>query len=181
MNEILVYVYRDLVDALRYLPWGIIIGGPIAAVAVALTRRRNQRKGRSGGKLLPVALLCIYVCIMMSITYFSRESGSIEGGMDFELFSTWGINSRNNAFVLENVLLFIPYGFLLGWSFRWAKNVLNCVSVGFITSLWIEYMQFITARGYFQIDDILTNTMGMFIGSVLCTFLWLLGRAVRGN
>ena len=33
--------------------------------------------------------------------------------MDLELFSTWGINDRNNAFVVENVLLFIPYGFVL--------------------------------------------------------------------
>ena len=57
-----------------------------------------------------VSCLVMYVAVLLAITYFSRESGSRSGMMDLELFSTWGINNRNNAYVVENVLLFIPYG-----------------------------------------------------------------------
>ena len=61
-------------------------------------------------------MIWLAVAILLVITYFSRESGSRTGMMDLELFSTWGINDRNNAFVVENVLLFIPYGFVLPWA-----------------------------------------------------------------
>lgn len=39
-----------------------------------------------------------------------------------------------------------------------------CVATGAFTSICIESLQLVTGRGYFQIDDILTNTLGMFLG-----------------
>lgn len=179
MNDLFFYVYKDLVEAIQYLPWGILIGGPIAIFVITILSIINKGKGRMNIRWIPLCLLCIYVCIMILITYLSRESGSRKGGIDLELFSTWGINNRNNAFVVENVLLFVPYGLLLGWNFRWAKNIVKCVFGGLATSLLIEYMQLMTGRGYFQIDDILTNTLGMFIGSLICTTSWLILCGIR--
>lgn len=85
-------------------------------------------------------------------------------GMDLELFSTWGINDRNNAYVVENVLLFIPYGFLGAWTSGRLRRILLCGVFGFLTSVGIESLQLVTRRGFFQIDDILTNTLGTVIG-----------------
>ena len=162
MTDTFTYVYKDLKGAMLYLPWGILVGGSIALMLMVIFNIINKRQGKPKPNWLPLSLFCIYVCIIMAITFLSRENGSREGVIDLELFSTWGINNRNNAFVVENVLLFIPYGFLTGWSF-------------------IEYMQLVTGRGYFQIDDILTNTLGMFIGSLLCTTIWLFIMVVRGH
>ena len=39
-----------------------------------------------------------------------------------------------------------------------------CTFIGALTSLTVECLQLITQRGYFQIDDILTNTLGSVIG-----------------
>lgn len=181
MTDTFTYVYKDLKEAMQYLPWGILVGGSIALMLMVIFNIINKRQGKPKVSWLPLSLFCIYVCIIMAITFLSRENGSREGVIDLELFSTWGINNRNNAFVVENVLLFIPYGFLTGWSFRWAKNIVKCVFFGFTTSLLIEYMQLVTGRGYFQIDDILTNTLGMFIGSLLCTTIWLFIMVVRGH
>ena len=36
--------------------------------------------------------------------------------------------------------------------------------MGFFTSLGIELLQLATQRGFFQIDDILTNTLGAVVG-----------------
>ena len=91
--------------------------------------------------------------------------------MDLELFSTWGINERNNAYVVENVLLFIPYGFVLAWADVRQRNFFCNLLTGALTSFAIEYMQLVTQRGYFQIDDILTNILGTILG-FLC--YWLL-------
>ena len=36
--------------------------------------------------------------------------------------------------------------------------------IGFLCSCGIEITQHITQRGYLQLDDVVTNTVGMFIG-----------------
>jgi glycopeptide antibiotics resistance protein len=39
--------------------------------------------------------------------------------------------------------------------------------VGFLTSLFIEILQLVSARGIFQADDIITNTIGSLVGYLL--------------
>lgn len=159
------YIYRDVVSMARYLPWGLLIGIPAGVVFAGLLMKGDKKKT---GKISPVPVIAfnIYAALMMSITYLSRESGS-RIGMDLELFSTWGINDRNNAYVMENVLLFIPFGFLCCWAFPKVRKSFMCTLVGVLTSLGIEILQLATGRGYFQIDDILTNTIGAMIGYIL--------------
>lgn len=158
------YIVMDMVAALRYLPYGLIAG---AAAAMILDRVNHGRKkqGKTPAPLLAVSCLVMYMAIMLVITYFSRESGS-RIGMDLELFSTWGINKRNNAYVIENILLFIPYGFVLAWADVRQRHFLCNLLTGALTSLAIECMQLVTQRGYFQIDDILTNILGTIIGYI---------------
>ena len=83
------------------------------------------------------------------------------------LGSTWGINARNNAFVLENILLFLPLGMLAPRVVPLFRNVFYGTLAGFLISFFIEVIQLVTGRGFFQIDDILTNTLGMFAGCLL--------------
>ena len=75
--------------------------------------------------------------------------------------------------MIENVLLFLPFGFLGGWAFEAMRNVLCCTMLGAAVSVGIECLQLVTGRGFFQIDDILTNTLGAFLGSLV---FWLLRR-----
>lgn len=156
------YIVQDLTAALRYLPYGVS-AGLLTAIVLSGVNDSRRKRGRDAFKVFPVSCLVMYVAILLVITYFSREMGS-RNGIDLQLFSTWGINQRNNAFVVENVLLFIPYGFVLAWvgvrQRRFAVNLLT----GALTSIAIECMQLITGRGYFQIDDILTNILGTILG-----------------
>lgn len=173
------YIYEDMVYALRYLPWGMLIGIPLAVVVLKLADSAQKRRQKPAAKRLPVVLFCVYIAVMLVITFLSRESGSRSGAMDLQLFSTWGINARNNAFVIENILLFIPYGFLYRWNFRQTGNVWRCLLLGAITSFGIELMQLVTGRGYFQIDDILTNTLGALLGGILFWAAQLIGKAAE--
>lgn len=168
------YIIDDMTATLRYLPYGIMAG--LFAVMVLNGLNRGRKKRGKGALPLPaVSCLVMYVAILLAITYFSRESGS-RIGIDMELFSTWGINRRNNAYVVENVLLFIPYGFILAWADARQRRFLLNFLTGAATSLAIECMQLVTGRGYFQIDDILTNIMGTILG-FLC---YCLVHGVRG-
>ncbi len=161
------YICEDMMYALRYLPWGMLIGVPLAVVVLKLVDNAQKRHQKPAAQRLPVMLFCVYIAVMLVITFLSRENGSRSGAMDLQLFSTWGINARNNAFVVENVLLFMPYGFLYSWNFRQTRTVWRCLLLGAVTSFGIELMQLVTGRGYFQIDDILTNTLGALFGGIL--------------
>lgn len=170
------YIYRDMVSAMKYIPFGLALGLPIAMILLYLSSRGGEREKRPGS-MIPVAVYVIYLAILLVITFFSRESGSRTGGMDMELFSTWGINTRNNAYVVENVLLFIPYGFICRWAFSWARNFFACVLFGAATSVLVECLQLVTGRGFFQIDDILTNILGTIVGFLL---FWVCMGGKRG-
>ena len=76
---------------------------------------------------------------------------------------SWKRN-RNYTNVIENILLFIPYGFISAWAFKWGRKLIPCAAFGFFSSVVIECVQYATKRGYFQIDDILTNLLGSVIG-----------------
>ena len=116
------YIYSDLSRAVRYLPYGLALGVPVAVFIVWLINRQRRKKQKEPLSWVPVVIFGIYLAVLLMITFLSRESGSSKGVIDMDLFSTWGINDRNNAFVVENVLLFIPYGFLCSWNFKWAKK-----------------------------------------------------------
>jgi len=156
------YIIKDLTGALRYLPVGLAIGG-IVFLLLFLINRRMVRKNRQPIPVAALTCLWFYVAIMLCITVWFRETGST-GKIDMELWSTWGINNRNNALVVENVLLFVPYGFLLPWVFERARGFLRTGFWGLLTSVCVEVLQLISGGGYFQIDDILTNTLGALIG-----------------
>lgn len=73
--------------------------------------------------------------------------------------------------VYLNVMLFIPMGYLLPYMFEWfrKKQPLRSGAASFLVSLAVENIQLITKHGYYDVDDLVTNTLGGFIGAVLFT------------
>lgn len=164
------YIIRDITSVLHFAPYGIAAGVVVFLFCVLM----NAWRTITGREKVPIpAAVCFYTyaVIILVITFFSRENGS-SNGVDLELFSTWGINNRNNAYVIENILLFIPFGFVCPWHMKRVRSFLKCSGIGFLTSLAIECMQLVTRRGVFQIDDVLTNLVGSMIGYIFfcCVF-----------
>lgn len=63
-----------------------------------------------------------------------------------------------------NILLFIPFG-LLASAITERLNIANkLVLVAAALSLIIEVVQILTKRGWFDVDDIINNTLGAWIG-----------------
>lgn len=168
------YIIKDLTAVSRYLPHGIVAGVIIVLVLSVINDRRVRRQ-KQPFSMLWVTSLLMYLFIMICITFLSRESGS-SNGIDMELFSTWMINTRNKALVVENILLFIPYGLLFPLAVPRYRSFLSVLLIGLDTSLVIECLQLITARGFFQLDDILTNTLGMVIGYGVFKVFWRIGK-----
>lgn len=72
---------------------------------------------------------------------------------------------------LENILLFVPFGFLLPLLWERYRPFWKTISCGFLFSLTIELIQLFNGR-ISDIDDLLMNTLGAFSGWLL----WLLLR-----
>jgi glycopeptide antibiotics resistance protein len=154
------YILKDILIELKYLPIalaaGILIGG------VLLVFSRNRRRTF-------LSILCIiYFVMIFIITIFEREPGS-RTGISLTLFETLG-GPHDNAYVIENILLFIPFGFLVPKMWKCLRRIPVCVFAGFCLSLTIEITQLLTQRGHFQVDDILMNTIGAGVGALFGLF-----------
>jgi glycopeptide antibiotics resistance protein len=72
--------------------------------------------------------------------------------------------------VLGNIVMFIPFGFL-GWVFPNLKD-LKSLLFTFISVIFIvEALQYFTRMGIFEIDDIILNTFGVYLGFLFCRFI----------
>lgn len=74
---------------------------------------------------------------------------------------------RSTLFTSYFIMLFIPFGIFIPLKWKQLRNPFVCSFLGFCLSCIIEMIQLITERGHFQIDDIVTNTLGTLIGALI--------------
>ena len=108
----------------------------------------------------------VYIAVILKLPYFSREPGS-RASVDMRLFGTWGATGVDYAYVLENILMFLPFEILFPFAFHIFGNLIVCISTGFICSIEVEFIQFVTEPGYCQLNDIVMNTLGTLTGWVI--------------
>lgn len=129
----------------------------------------------------------IYLLIVMKVIIFKYpleqlgeiaatwEKGVILEGLDtanFTLFKTirmyidysYMLNSFEN--LVGNVVVFIPFGFLLPYVWQWGRNFLVMLLNAFLFVLGIEVFQLFSAFGAFDVDDILLNCFGAVLGYI---------------
>lgn len=101
------------------------------------------------------------------------EKGVILEGLDtanFTLFKTIRMyidySDRLNSFenLVGNIVVFIPFGFLLPYVIDRGRNFLVMLFHAFIFVVGIEVFQLFSAFGAFDVDDILLNCFGAVIG-----------------
>jgi glycopeptide antibiotics resistance protein len=62
-----------------------------------------------------------------------------------------------------NIIWFVPYGFMLPLLNGKLQFLLVAIYGLFLTIL-VEFTQFVTKRGVFELDDLILNTVGVIIG-----------------
>ena len=65
---------------------------------------------------------------------------------------------------MGNVVVFIPFGFLLPYVVKWGRNFLVMLLNALLFVTGIEVFQLFSAFGAFDVDDILLNTVGAILG-----------------
>ena len=149
----------DFKQPISYLIPAIIIT-VFLAVIYKVCRREKARVS------LSCLLLIVYIQVVLQTAFFSREPES-RTQMDLRLFGIWGEAPIEHAYFIENIIIFIPFGGLMPMVFKRMKKMRYCVFAGFLFFCIIEISQLITQWGFCQLDDVVTNTVGAFVGWII--------------
>ena len=175
-QQVVAAVQKDMEEPIGYVPLGIWMAFVILGVGLVIWLLWDQEKRspfpwKKAGILF---LLVVYGVVLIQLAFFSREPGS-RIGLDLTFGDTWGTTPWEHAFFIENVIMFVPFGILVSMLSRrlgiWKVTLLGCLS-----SCMLEGMQYVTQRGFCQLDDVVTNTAGALIGACVITGVrWMFG------
>ncbi|MBF8984637.1 VanZ family protein [Lutibacter sp. B2] len=76
----------------------------------------------------------------------------------------WKYIFSYNFGVLKNMIVFMPFGFLIPFVFNKGRSLGKNIKISFLASSGVELLQFIVALGIFDVDDIILNVIGSMIG-----------------
>ena len=123
-----------------------------------------------------VLMICsfAYFLFLLRIIIFKNGFNSYDYKYDYNLhffnfINQWydkGIDATLLVNVLGNVALFIPLSIIL-LNYCKCLNNTNIIFISFLTSFSFELIQLSTGCGFFDIDDILLNTLGGIIGLII--------------
>ena len=166
MSPIYTYLYYFPLQA-----WGTI--GIL--VLVYYVSYRVLKAARARGRIdtfhaKATLLLIAYSLILLYLTFLGRRSIDTYG-FNFELgYSYRRAFQEGDAAIrkeiIENILLFLPIGGL-GVMARKRFRFPVTMMYGFLLSAVVEYFQLRLQRGLCEYDDILSNALGTFIGSLV--------------
>ena len=131
-------------------------------------------------KCLGVCLFGVYLVILVYLLFFSEGYGR---GMDGSVYSYnvhpfreisrymkyRGILGTRNVILnlAGNVVGFMPFGLLLPVFWRNARSFWKVTLLSFEISALVEFSQLIFHVGCFDVDDMILNTLGGFLGYLL--------------
>ena len=119
-------------------------------------------------------IFVIYIFVVLKLTIF-RETTLSAREINLTLFSDLikvfktGTTCQFVRLFVGNIVWFVPWGFLIPMMIKKDKFVPAVLS-GFAFSFLIEILQFTFKKGFFEIDDLILNTMGAIIGYFLYLF-----------
>lgn len=162
----------------------------IIFVTMIVLIRRLLGKETEPSDILTGIMLAVYMSIILQLTLVCRADNS-RIGIELNIFH--GLMGPDNdfhwlmlAYVILNCMLFIPYGFI--WSLfsfvnsrRMLIQVILVTLISFVTSLIIETAQLLTGRGYYEIQDLVFNTLGGIIGWIVFYVVYGIGKRIAGK
>ncbi len=132
------------------------------AICLILERRLSERD--------TYAFSFLYIIFLITLFYSKDvESATYVNTFNLDVRSyVYSINSTVGIlFIIMNVVLIIP----LGWMLRKLDIVIKFV-LPLLIFLTTEYTQYIFGVGIFDINDIILNTLGFYIGAIVLNKLF---------
>lgn len=132
---------------------------------VSKIRKKEQRL--SFQRWILPCLFLVYLFTVLGLTLFARLDNM--GRMDLHLFTSyWNAWNRFTTdawkMPIYNIVMFVPLGMFLPLLHSRFKKLIWTMLVAFLFTLGIEFTQLLCNTGIFELDDILNNVFGAWIG-----------------
>lgn len=137
-------------------------------------------KHKKSMRLLCWVLFALYIAAMVYFLFFAERFGRPWTDRNYhynlipfrEIRRFWVYREQigRTAAILNlagNILIFMPFGFLVPAMCRRLRGFFRVVLLGFELSLVVECVQLLTKTGSFDVDDLLLNTVGSAIGVLI--------------
>ena len=132
---------------------------------------RIIKKKSTFWQVLLIYWITVWAGIMFLITILRREPGYASGKIDpFPTWDNFGGNGFKTVFTIYNIMLFVPWGFLIrlyNSKKPHGAAFFKTLLISLCTTCAIEITQLITTVGNFEFTDILSNFIGGFIGAFI--------------
>lgn len=133
------------------------------------------------GKVIATILFLFYIAVVLRITVF-RSSFTLQnlcqnGRIILTLFEGYvDLIRRGDWFAFTylfvgNVIWFVPFGMYLQYM-GISKKLMRTALYGFLFSLLIETLQYVFGTGFSELDDMVLNTLGAWIGGAAVRFIF---------
>lgn len=159
--------YFPEVFAQRVILSALILVALCVLWVVLYKRKRIQTK-----EFVVLLILSFYVVALYYYTVIGRYSSELHRNQIylfysykrlFECFDTESVRQ-----IVINILMLVPVGFLCPIVFeRTGKKYLWTLVVAAGITLSIEILQIVTMCGAFEVDDLINNLLGAFLGMLL--------------
>lgn len=127
----------------------IAIVGIIFLFSALISKASNKR------------LLILYIAVILYLTLLNRDVSHKRINLNF--FWSYRFLFHDEYLrleILNNILLFIPLGIILAQIYPTWKTIF----IPFFLSIGIELIQYVSARGLLEVDDVISNSLGGLIG-----------------
>ena len=171
MSHVKTLVIMQLKSAFAYLPTGCTYAAGITCSLLVLCAvwKFNLHKKVPRifwWRLLVGFLFITYMFCVLQLTIFSREPGNY-GEVDWRCLVRWNENDAQKAFLLANIIMFIPFGVLFPLYGKTMSHILIGLLVALACSVSIEALQLKYQLGFCQLDDVVANSTGFLIGYLI--------------
>ena len=150
---------------------------------------RNMEQRNSLRMMAKYALLMVYLAVLSYMLFFAERFGRTHEHVfayNVVPFHEIGRYIRHAETIgwqlvvvnlLGNVAAFLPFGFLMPslWPENDKKHPIGVTLLSMLFSVVVEILQFVTRVGTADVDDVILNTLGGFLGYVL----YVLWRKIR--
>ncbi|OBR63640.1 hypothetical protein A7K91_06775 [Paenibacillus oryzae] len=137
---------------------------------------RNAYSRNAAFNWMVVLCLLVYAAVMLYLLYFRQRY--LMWGYSYNLVPFKTIQSYINSIgrmnsdiwiknLFGNIILFIPIGVFMPLLNKKLRASIPVITWCALLILIVELVQLLTKRGSFDVDDIILNTLGAWIGLML--------------
>lgn len=172
LKDIVTYMAEDFLEVQRFIPQAAFLAliGTAGFTLILFLCRKQWKINRSAAFF--VALF--YTLFLLYVTVIGRKAGSdSHTAVSWAWYGTWFNPGHGKAYVIENCLMFVPFGFFGCMALPKKKDAL-VIAAALVMSVVTEYLQLRYRSGYCELSDVLQNTAGTVIGYAAAkVLLWM--------